>query len=34
MIIGNNSTIELWDRANWEAYIDEVEVNLSDIMDE
>lgn len=34
MIIGNNSTIELWDRANWEDYIDEVEVNLSDIMDE
>ncbi len=34
MIIGNNSTIELWDRANWKAYIDEVEVNLSDIMDE
>ena len=34
MIIGNNSTIELWDRSNWEAYIDEVEVNLSDIMDE
>lgn len=34
MIIGNNSTIELWDRVNWEAYIDEVEVNLSDIMDE
>ncbi len=34
MIIGNNSAIELWDRANWEDYIDEVEVNLSDIMDE
>ena len=34
MIIGNNSTIELWDRANWEDYIEEVEVNLSDIMDE
>lgn len=34
MIIGNNSTIELWDRDNWEDYIDEVEVNLSDIMDE
>ena len=34
MIIGNNSTIELWDRDNWKAYIDEVEVNLSDIMDE
>lgn len=34
MIIGNNSTIELWNRDNWKAYIDEVEVNLSDIMDE
>lgn len=34
MIIGNNSTIELWDKDNWKAYIDEVEVNLSDIMDE
>ena len=34
LIIGNTSTIELWDRANWEDYIDEVEVNLSDIMDE
>lgn len=34
MIIGNNTTIELWDRGRWQAYIDEVEVNLSDIMDE
>ena len=34
MIIGNNTTIELWDRERWQAYIDEVEVNLSDIMDE
>ncbi|WP_276882166.1 division/cell wall cluster transcriptional repressor MraZ [Anaerococcus tetradius] len=34
MIIGNNKTIELWDSENWKAYIDEVEVNLSDIMDE
>ena len=34
MIIGNNATIELWDRERWQAYIDEVEVNLSDIMDE
>lgn len=34
MIIGNNTTIELWDSENWKAYIDEVEVNLSDIMDE
>lgn len=33
MIIGNNTTIELWDRERWQAYIDEVEVNLSDIMD-
>ena len=34
IIIGNNTTIELWDRERWQAYIDEVEVNLSDIMDE
>ena len=34
MIIGNNTTIELWDRERWQEYIDEVEVNLSDIMDE
>jgi len=34
MIIGNNKTIELWDSENWKSYIDEVEVNLSDIMDE
>lgn len=34
MIIGNNTTVELWDRERWQAYIDEVEVNLSDIMDE
>lgn len=34
MIIGNNTTIELWDMERWQAYIDEVEVNLSDIMDE
>ena len=34
MIIGNNTIIELWDRERWQAYIDEVEVNLSDIMDE
>lgn len=34
MIIGNNTTIELWDRERWQAYIDEVEVNLSAIMDE
>ena len=34
MIIGNNTTIELWDVGTWEAYINEVEVNLSDIMDE
>lgn len=34
MIIGNNTTIEIWDVATWEAYINEVEVNLSDIMDE
>lgn len=34
MIIGNNTTIELWDLDTWQAYINEVEVNLSDIMDE
>lgn len=34
MIIGNNSTIEIWAIDKWQAYIDEVEVNLSDIMDE
>ena len=33
MIIGNNTTIEIWDVATWETYINEVEVNLSDIMD-
>ena len=34
MIIGNNTTIEMWDADTWQAYINEVEVNLSDIMDE
>ncbi|WP_073997888.1 division/cell wall cluster transcriptional repressor MraZ [Anaerococcus urinomassiliensis] len=34
MIIGNNTTIELWDVDTWQEYINEVEVNLSDIMDE
>lgn len=34
MIIGNNTTIEIWDKTIWEEYINEVEVNLSDIMDE
>lgn len=34
MIIGNNSNLELWDIDNWNKYINEVEVNLSDIMDE
>ena len=34
MIIGNNTTIEIWDVTTWDAYINEVEVNLSDIMDE
>ena len=33
MIIGNNLTIEIWDSKQWQAYINEVEVNLSDIMD-
>lgn len=34
MIIGNNLTIEIWDMNQWQEYINEVEVNLSDIMDE
>ncbi|MDD7305723.1 MAG: division/cell wall cluster transcriptional repressor MraZ [Peptoniphilaceae bacterium] len=34
MIIGNNTNIEVWDIDNWNSYINEVEVNLSDIMDE
>ena len=34
MVIGNNSTIEIWDMEIWNEYINEVEVNLSDIMDE
>lgn len=33
MIIGNNLTIEIWDINQWQNYINEVEVNLSDIMD-
>ena len=33
MIIGNNTTIEIWDVPTWETYINEVEVNLSEIMD-
>ncbi|WP_296111918.1 division/cell wall cluster transcriptional repressor MraZ [uncultured Anaerococcus sp.] len=34
ILIGNNTTIEIWDKDIWEEYISEVEVNLSDIMDE
>lgn len=34
MIVGNNTNIEIWDKKNWNDYINEVEVNLSDIMDE
>ena len=34
MIIGNNQSIEIWDEETWNQYINEVEVNLSDIMDE
>ncbi len=34
MIIGNNTSIEIWDVEKWDAYMNEVEVNLSDIMDE
>jgi len=34
IIIGNNLTIEIWDLDLWQGYINEVEVNLSDIMDD
>lgn len=34
MIIGNNLTIEIWGLDQWQEYINEVEVNLSDIMDD
>ena len=34
ILIGNNTTIEIWDKTIWDEYINEVEVNLSDIMDE
>lgn len=34
MIIGNNQSIEIWDEETWTQYINVVEVNLSDIMDE
>lgn len=34
MIIGNNSNIEIWDLNNWNQYIEEVEENLSKIMDQ
>ena len=34
IIVGNNLTIEIWDLDQWQEYINEVEVNLSDIMDE
>lgn len=34
MIIGNNTIIEIWNKQIWDEYINEVEVNLSDIMDE
>lgn len=34
IIIGNNTNLEVWDLDNWNSYINEVEVNLSDIMDE
>lgn len=33
IIIGNNTNIEIWDLGNWEKYIANVEVNLSEIMD-
>lgn len=34
MIIGNNNNIEIWNVDNWNQYISDVEINLSDIMDE
>ena len=34
MVIGNNLTIEIWGLGQWQEYINEVEVNLSDIMDD
>lgn len=34
IIIGNNLTLEIWGVSEWQAYINEVEVNLSDIMDD
>lgn len=34
MIIGNNTSIEIWSKEVWDSYISEVEVNLSDIMDD
>lgn len=34
MIIGNNTNIEIWDLDNWSQYIEDVEKNLSEIMDQ
>lgn len=34
MIIGNNTNIEIWDLDNWNQYIEDVEGNLSEIMDQ
>ena len=34
IIIGNNTNIEIWDLDNWNDYIGDVEVNLSEIMDQ
>ncbi|MDO4594206.1 MAG: division/cell wall cluster transcriptional repressor MraZ [Tissierellia bacterium] len=34
MIIGNGNNIEIWDVDNWNKYIKDVEIKLSDIMDE
>ena len=33
VIIGNNSTVEIFSVEKWNEYIDEVEVKLSDLMD-
>lgn len=34
IIIGNNTNIEIWDLENWNQYIEDVEGNLSEIMDQ
>lgn len=34
MVIGNNTSVEIWAKKVWQDYISEVEVNLSDLMDD